>query len=76
MKKEIIKKDEQISELQTQMQAMKTQQQEAGEGPMTETLQTKMTNHVLKVNSSNSEHFVKEVILVIKEMERVEGIQN
>lgn len=76
MKKEIIKKDEQISELQTQMQAMKTQQQEAGEGPMTETLQTEMTNHVLKVNSSNSAHFVKEVISVIKEKERVEGIQN
>lgn len=76
MKKEIIKKDEQISELQTQMLAMKTQQQEAGEGPMTETLQTEMTNHVLKVNSSNSAHFVKEVISVIKEKERVEGIQN
>ena len=59
MQKEINHKDEHISELQAEISTMKTQQKEAEERPMTETLQTELTNHMLKVNSANSEHFVK-----------------
>ncbi|MCO5562657.1 hypothetical protein L7F22_016285, partial [Adiantum nelumboides] len=44
MRKEIVKKDEQITELQTQVLAMKTQAAEAGEGPMTETSRVEVTN--------------------------------
>ncbi|MCO5575843.1 hypothetical protein L7F22_029648 [Adiantum nelumboides] len=44
MRKEMVKKDEQITELQTQVLAMKTQAAEAGEGPMTETSRVEVTN--------------------------------
>ncbi|MCO5577168.1 hypothetical protein L7F22_030992 [Adiantum nelumboides] len=76
MRKEMIKKDEQITELQTQVLAMKTQAAEAGEGPMTETSRVEVTNQVLKLNSVDSPHFVKEVISVIKEKEMIEDKLN
>lgn len=76
MKKEITKKDEQIIELQAQILAMKTQQEEIGEGLMTETSKTEMTNQVLNLNSADSPHFVKEVISIIKEKERIEDTLN
>lgn len=66
MKKQISMKDKQINELQAQMQAIKTEQHEAREILIPETLQTELTNHVLKLHSPNSAHFVKEVISVIK----------
>lgn len=73
LKQETIKKDEQINELKVQVQAMKTKQGEAREGPIPTTLQTETTNHVSKVNSINSQHFVKEVISAVKEKERMES---
>ncbi|MCO5603462.1 hypothetical protein L7F22_057612 [Adiantum nelumboides] len=76
MRKEMVKKDEQITELQTQVLAMKTQAAEAGEGPMTETSRVEVTNQVLKLNSIDSPHFVKEVISVIKEKEMIEDKLN
>ena len=76
MKQEIIKKDEQISELQKQMQVMKTEQQETHESTISETLQAEVANQISKVNSTNSAHFFKDVISVVKEKERMEGTQN